>query len=113
MKKGDWTSQLSLIDDTIDRVPWKNLYYPLLSRSMAENEGWGLDDPKKKIRKHQQVITGTTPHPHDRFYEVVSPPNSVEDSEIDDCISELPSSIHSDSIEHHAFYVERHNTNNS
>ena len=105
LKKPDWTSQQSLIDGTINGVAWEDLDDPLLGRCMAENQGWGLDDLKMKILDYQQVTRGITPDPDDRAYEVVPPPPLVEDSEIDDCISELPSSIHSDANEHDAFYV--------
>ena len=35
----------------------------------------------------------------------MTPSTAVDASENDDCISDLPSSIHSDSNEHNAFYV--------
>ena len=80
--------------------------HPLLSRCMAENKGWGLDDLKTKVHAYQQISTSTTPDPDGRAYEVVTPPAAVDASKNNDCISAFPSSIHSNSNEHDAFYVQ-------
>ena len=53
LKKPHWNSQLTLIDGTINHVPWEHLDDPLLSRCMAEKKGWGLDDLKKKVPDYQ------------------------------------------------------------
>ena len=73
---------------------------------MAENKGWGLDDRKGNLPHYEYVTTSTTPDPDDRAYEVILPPPLVGDSEIEHHIFEITSSIHSDSNEHNAFYVQ-------
>ena len=72
---------------------------------MGEKKGLGRDDLKKNIYDYQKVIAGTTRDGDDFSCEVLPAPTPVEDSGNDDCISELPSSIQSDSNEHDAFYV--------
>ena len=39
LKKPNWTTQLSMVNVTINRVPWGEPDYPVFSRSLAENKG--------------------------------------------------------------------------
>ena len=98
LKKPEGTTELALIEKTINLVPWEDL-------DIAKKKEWGPDDMKNKVSTYQQVTKCTTLHPKDRAYEVKTPSTTFVDAENDSCTSELPRSIHPDSNVHDAIYV--------
>ena len=100
MGQPTWSSHLSYVDGSINKIPKEELDRELIQEVMKLNQGLGLAQLQKS---RVEVTVDASSTPEEREYEVELPEKNIYVESVG--ISELPSSIPEEDLEENAFYL--------